>query len=222
MRMEVSKDKPTVNKIIEAATRLFAVKGYAAVSVKELADAAGVNIALISYYFGGKESLYKLVLERQFDPVDSRLSELEQAEKSPLEKIREFAKIIAQCCIDNASGDRLFLSEVINPTACFDSVVRTRVARLHRFLRDCIKQAMELGQFRPGLDPDYAAQALGHAIRFHLGARHFAKDLLPDRENQAEYYANHALDIFLFGVLAPAASERSNFEPFSKSTACSV
>lgn len=216
MRMEVSKDKPTVNKIIEAATRLFAAKGYAAVSVKELADVAGVNIALISYYFGGKENLYKLVLERQFDPVDSKLNELEQAEIPPLEKILEFTRIIAQCCMDNANGDRLFLSEVINPTACFDSVVRIRVTRLHRFLRDCIKQAMELGQFRAGLDPDYTAQALGNIIRFHLAARHFAKDILPDREDQAEYYANQALNIFLYGVLAPGAMARSNPEPFSQ------
>ncbi len=214
MRIEVSKDKPTVNKIIEAATRLFAAKGYAAVSVKELADAAGVNIALISYYFGGKENLYKLVLERQFDPIDSRLDELEQTEIAPLDKIREFTKIVAQCCMDNSHGDRLFLSEVINPTACFDSVVRIRVTRLHNFLRECISRAMELGQFRQGLDPDYTAQALGNIIRFHLAARHFAKDLLPDRENQAEYYAEQALNIFLFGVLAPSGQERNESEPF--------
>lgn len=210
MRMEVSTDKPKVSKIVEAATRLFAAKGYSSVSVKELADSAGVNIALISYYFGGKENLYKLVLERQFLPLDRMLDALEKAEMGPVDKLREFAQLIARCCMDEFQGERLFLIEIINPTACFEAVVRTRVSRVHYFLRDCISQAMALGRFRSDLDPDYASQTLGNVLRFHLAARHFAKDLLPDRENQAEYYTKQALDIFFCGVLAPAAPERND------------
>jgi len=55
----VSSEKGTAKKIMDAALKLFAKKGFAAVSVKEVAKNAGVNIALISYYFGGKENLYE-------------------------------------------------------------------------------------------------------------------------------------------------------------------
>jgi len=65
LKVEISTEKPTVNKIIGAAIPLFAAKGVAGISVKELADAACVNIALISYYFGGKENLYAYILESQ-------------------------------------------------------------------------------------------------------------------------------------------------------------
>ena len=49
-------------KIITVARRLFAEKGLAGVSTREIAGEAGLNISLISYYFGGKEGLYKAVI----------------------------------------------------------------------------------------------------------------------------------------------------------------
>jgi AcrR family transcriptional regulator len=45
-------------KIIEVASRLFAEKSFEGASVREIASQCGVNIAMISYYFGGKEGLY--------------------------------------------------------------------------------------------------------------------------------------------------------------------
>ncbi|MBL7714027.1 MAG: helix-turn-helix transcriptional regulator [Bdellovibrionales bacterium] len=50
--------------LIRSAKVLFAQKGFDGVSVKEIADHAGVNISLISYHFGGKEGLYRTCLEQ--------------------------------------------------------------------------------------------------------------------------------------------------------------
>ncbi len=52
-------------KIISSATELFADRGLDGVSVREIAQHADVNLALISYYFGGKEKLYVEVI-REF------------------------------------------------------------------------------------------------------------------------------------------------------------
>ena len=49
----------TEQKIIRAADNLFTQKGYAATKTREIADEAGVNLALLNYYFGSKENLYK-------------------------------------------------------------------------------------------------------------------------------------------------------------------
>ena len=46
-------------RLLNAALRLFAEKGFANTSTRELATAAGVNIAAISYYFGDKAGLYR-------------------------------------------------------------------------------------------------------------------------------------------------------------------
>ena len=57
-------ESPNLNsadKILEAATKLFAMDSFAAVSIKQISVASGVNSALISYYFGGKKNLYQEV-----------------------------------------------------------------------------------------------------------------------------------------------------------------
>jgi len=53
-------------RILEAAISLFAQKGFAAVGVREIAAAAGVNIAMISYYFEGKVGILKEIMEEFF------------------------------------------------------------------------------------------------------------------------------------------------------------
>lgn len=50
-------------RLLKAATTLFAKNGYAGTSVKDIADEAGVNVSLVSYHFGGKEGLYRACIE---------------------------------------------------------------------------------------------------------------------------------------------------------------
>jgi len=56
-------NKNTEQKIIDVATELFAKRGFDGASTREICNQAGVNISLISYYFGGKEELYKKIVE---------------------------------------------------------------------------------------------------------------------------------------------------------------
>jgi hypothetical protein len=49
------------NRLLDAALALFAEKGFAKTSTREIALAAQVNIASISYYFGDKAGLYRAV-----------------------------------------------------------------------------------------------------------------------------------------------------------------
>lgn len=50
-------------KLLSAARALFAEKGFEKTSTRDIASAAGANIGLIAYYFGGKEELYLAVLQ---------------------------------------------------------------------------------------------------------------------------------------------------------------
>ncbi len=49
----------TKEKMLDAAVRLFQTQGYDGTSVRDIATAANVNVALISYHFGGKKGLYE-------------------------------------------------------------------------------------------------------------------------------------------------------------------
>jgi AcrR family transcriptional regulator len=70
-------------KLVEAATELFIRKGFRNVSIREIADAAGTNSALISYYFGDKEGLFTQVFKNTVAPFNTtRMIKFDLIEKT--------------------------------------------------------------------------------------------------------------------------------------------
>jgi|JI10StandDraft_1071094.scaffolds.fasta_scaffold91986_3 AcrR family transcriptional regulator len=62
-----SKSAQTRQRLVDAAEELFANLGYAATGLREVAAAAGVNVALVKRYFGGKEGLFEEALAGVLD-----------------------------------------------------------------------------------------------------------------------------------------------------------
>ncbi|GAA2894134.1 hypothetical protein Acy02nite_55500 [Actinoplanes cyaneus] len=77
----------TRQKILEAAAAEFAEHGYAGARTRAIASRAGVNQQLVSYYFGGKEGLYRAMSERWAQ----RREELAPPGSSMPEQLRGYA-----------------------------------------------------------------------------------------------------------------------------------
>ena len=74
--------------IIESAIKLFGSQGFEGTSVREIAADAGVNVAMINYYFGSKDKLFESVVEFRSSILRSIFSELVTNKKlSSIEKI---------------------------------------------------------------------------------------------------------------------------------------
>lgn len=73
---KLSKGAKTRERILRAAERLFAEHGYDGVSVRRIAASAGVQIALLSYYFHSKLGLYRAVFQRRIEPISERRLEI--------------------------------------------------------------------------------------------------------------------------------------------------
>ena len=71
--------------ILLAAEKLFAQRGFDAVTIREIADEAQVPFALVGYYFGQKHALYHAIFEHWSATIDQRLSALAQALSSESE-----------------------------------------------------------------------------------------------------------------------------------------
>ena len=85
-------DQETSERLIAAAERLFAERGYSGVSVRMIAAAAGVNWSLLGYYFRGKEGLLSEVYRRHCGDLNSARMRLLQeirtkGQKPELEEI---------------------------------------------------------------------------------------------------------------------------------------
>lgn len=77
------RSEETRQKILDAAEALFARHGLYGVTVRNVADLAGVDTALIHYYFGTKAGLFDAVFERRAGAINhARLTAMEEYERS--------------------------------------------------------------------------------------------------------------------------------------------
>jgi AcrR family transcriptional regulator len=80
-------------RLVEAASELFVRKGFSGVSIREIADGAEANSALISYYFGDKQGLFMEVFKAAAEPINAermaRFDRLAAAKKVTIEGLVE-------------------------------------------------------------------------------------------------------------------------------------
>ena len=77
-------------RLLETATELFAAKGYASTSVREIVDRAGVSKPVLYYYFQSKEGLFYAILEWAADVQQQILNEIFAASGTLLDRIIYF------------------------------------------------------------------------------------------------------------------------------------
>ena len=70
--------RPAKDRLLDAAERLFAERGYHGVSIRDITDAAGADVALVNYHFGTKRALLTRVFERRAEILNrERMERLE-------------------------------------------------------------------------------------------------------------------------------------------------
>jgi AcrR family transcriptional regulator len=86
----------TKTRLLDAAERLFSDRGFEAVSHRDIAVAAAVNLAALNYHFGSKDRFIRAVIKRRVDSINARrLAALARAERQegnapvPTDKILE-------------------------------------------------------------------------------------------------------------------------------------
>ena len=78
--------KNSKERIYKTAVTLFSRYGYAAVGVRDIAKKAGINISMISYYYGGKIGILREIIELFFDGYIKRITSIE-IKSQPTEEI---------------------------------------------------------------------------------------------------------------------------------------
>jgi len=139
--------------LVRAALRIFAAKGYADASTREIARAAGVNVAAIHYYFGDKEGLYRAVLTKPVVEIAGAL--LPGDTDLPFERsVRVLVDAVlaplARQEDEGALSMRLHLRELIEPSPMLREVFEQSVRPLHLALvnqlaRHCGASAPDAG-----------------------------------------------------------------------------
>ncbi len=193
-------DKDARNKLLEAAQQLFSMKGYEAVSLRDLAEASDVNTALISYHFGGKQGLYDAVLEANFHAFFEGLN-VSQCEKlEPEERVLEFVKNIIAVHKRNPYLRNIMNSELSRPSESFEKIIMPKVAELYKFFSATIREGIDKGYFRKDLDPVLAPLAVIGLIQFYFVESAMIKRIFPVSENVDEDFGAQVVKIYFDGI----------------------
>ncbi|MEJ7587510.1 MAG: TetR/AcrR family transcriptional regulator [Ferruginibacter sp.] len=87
------KDKNTEEAILQAARKAFIRKGLAGARMQDIADEAGINKALVHYYFESKEKLFGLIFGQEFAKLFSSLASVLTADIPLYEKIEQIVSL---------------------------------------------------------------------------------------------------------------------------------
>ncbi len=105
-------------QIMKKAEKLFAEKGYNGTSVRDIAEKAGINLAMVSYYFGSKEKLLEAVFDYRIGMTKQLLSDiLHKTNLSSLEKMNLLIDVYVKKIIEQQPFNKILAREqVVNTT----------------------------------------------------------------------------------------------------------
>lgn len=126
-----TRDVETRDRLLAAAERLFAERGYKRVTVRDICRAARANVAAVNYHFGDKDGLYREVLQIGIDAVraTTEAARAAGAGRPPDEKLQRFFSVFLQHALmpGHENLHRLIQREIDDPTGALDAFVEEAV-----------------------------------------------------------------------------------------------
>ena len=207
-------DTDSRNQILDAAEQLFAEQGFARTTIKQIGRAAGVNSALLYYYFADKEELYQEVLRRLIGNLVERTSGSLDRPGPPESRLRALVAAQAEAIASNPRFPRLLVRELAESDAAHAvGPLHVLAATTFRRLCDLVREGQAAGVFRRGLDPRFAAISIVSQVAYFTIARPAIRILLnsgaegPSLET-LRGFARHAADFALAALSTPPAVAR--------------
>ncbi|MFP4446157.1 MAG: TetR/AcrR family transcriptional regulator [Desulfosudaceae bacterium] len=196
----------TPRKILDAATAVFAWEGFKGARMQQIARKAGVNQALLHYYFRSKENLYEEVLARFFANIFSQLFHDFQEETDPEAAFTRFIHAYMDLLARNPELPRLMVSEIMEGGAHMMRVADRIFAETGltppRLIGPFIEKAVQQNRIRP-VDPMQTTISVIGMCIFYFVARPLLvyvwgepadeKQFLEDRKNAI-------VDLVLHGI----------------------
>ncbi len=112
-KVKMEKDSSTEERIKEAARKIFQQKGYAATRTRDIAQEAGINLALLNYYFRSKEKLFEIVMAEGFSQLFSLIRSIMSEENTTLsQKIDALVAAYIDMLLENPNLPIFVLGEI--------------------------------------------------------------------------------------------------------------
>ena len=200
----------TREALLAAGTELFAERGYEGVPVWAIAQAAGVNKAMISYHFGGKRKLYLAIVNASFAEIVTTVERLADSSRPAPELLRELVAAVGETVTRrHPHFCTMMLREVLAGGKHLEPELIDKPVRMLAAVQRIVARGVREGTFRP-VDPLLTHLSLVGSLVFFFATGRFRERVLADRRlaidpPAAEAYVKHIQDLVAHGLAAPAA-----------------
>jgi AcrR family transcriptional regulator len=137
------------DRLIAAAAREFAARGFAGANVDRIATAAGVNKAMIYYHFHSKADLYRHILRDMFSTVGTRVRAVADSDRTPEDKIRQFVEAIAAEAEARPHFPPIWLRELAEGGSHLDRATVGDITGILKALAAIVDEGIRAGRFQP-------------------------------------------------------------------------
>ena len=135
-------------KILDAASAVFAEEGFAGARVDEIAQRAGVNKAMLYYHVGNKQDLYTAVLNRNFDRMDEALVDAMKMDESAPDRLRVITAGVTQALKAIPDHPRIVLREFAAGGSNLQPEVLERKVNILGMVRHLLADGVRSEEFR--------------------------------------------------------------------------
>jgi len=178
-------------RLIAAATELFAAKGFDRVAVQEVVDRAGVTKGAMYHYFGSKDDLLHEIYGSVLRMQTERLEKIASGDGPVAERLHAAAADVIVTSIENFDQAKVYFRSADHLAEDKRLEVRAERRRYHERFRALVEEGQSTGVFREDVPADVAVHHYFGAVH-HLGTWYHV-----DGPLSAEDIARHYADLLM-------------------------
>lgn len=160
--------------ILHAALAEFAQEGVAGARMDRIAVSAGVNKALLYYYFHDKESLYGEVLDRFFAQLRQRVMTVCDQPGTAGERFLSYARTHFDAIAESPYYAHIFMGELMSASrggsVHLDRIIENYVLAIGARVLALVQEGVDSGEFRPVDAAQFVPSAIGSIVHYFLTA----------------------------------------------------
>ena len=141
------RDHETRERLLTAATRLFADNGFSKVTVRDICERARANVAAVNYHFGGKVGLYEQVMQSAIRIMQTTTTQAREAGAGGTaeERLTAYVRVFLTRVAGSAYSSwihQLMLHEISDPTPALDLVINGVIKPRMEYLNQVVAELM--------------------------------------------------------------------------------
>jgi TetR/AcrR family fatty acid metabolism transcriptional regulator len=188
-------------RILEAATRVFALRGYHGARVSDIAAEAGIAYGLVYHYFKNKEEILETIFEDRWNAFLHVVDRVADGPGGAAEKLHALAGLILYAYRRRPDWVKLLVFEIQRSSRFSEPEQIRAVGRLFQSVARVVRAGQEGGELRRDLDPEVVCLAFIGALETMITSQVLGVMRLPeDPEASDDRTVRTVIELFLGGL----------------------